>query len=292
MNGNRPDRLRRATAEELLDGVPASGHPGGDPLASMLAAAAAPPRAAERAGEDAAVTAFLAERLVPVSHSGRGQMIKSPLAKLLTMKVGAAALALSAGGVALAASTGAFSPSAAGSARGGASASVATSQGSHVSTHASVSGQHGAAGHKGAAPAAHILSAVESGKVCRELGGQVARTVAKADHTAVGVLTRTGLQNALESPELSPIVNNPVFASLVATAESKDNVADYCGLILHLAKLPVPAALVKLPVSVLSGIPASIVAQTSTKTAKKAKPEAAKASAKVGAAEKSRSKRG
>src|SRR5262249_31418691 len=147
---------------------------------------------------------------------------------------------------------------------GGASAGVATGQGSaHVSAQASASGkgQHKSAGHKAAAPAVHMLSAVESGKACRVLAGDGAQTVAQADNTAVGVLTRTGVQSALESPALAPIVNNPAFASLIATAENKANVADYCGLILHLAKLPAPAGLVNLPLSVLSGIPSSIVAQ-------------------------------
>jgi hypothetical protein len=266
MSSIRSGRLRRPAAERLLDGG-AAGRAGGtgqraDPLASLLAAAAAPPRPGEQPGEDVAVTAFRAEHLVPASHSGRGQMIKSPLAKLLTMKAGALALALSAGGVAVAATTGAFSAPpapaghhvsihAAGGGRGG---------GAHAAVRASGPGAHvSASGH--APTVGSVLSATGAAQACHELAGRVTAAVAHADGAAVTTLTETGLQGALQSPALSRVVSNPAFASLVATAEGRGNVADYCGLILDLGRLASPAALAGLPASVLSAIPAGIVGQ-------------------------------
>ena len=111
MSTSHPRRIHRKAAEQLLDGSAGPGA-GPDQLTRVLAAAAAPGRESERAGEQMAVAAFQAHHLAPVATSRRGQMIKSPLAKLLTTKVLATALAaFTTGGVALAASTGAFTGS-------------------------------------------------------------------------------------------------------------------------------------------------------------------------------------
>src|SRR5580658_1289771 len=116
MNTRHPRRISRKAVEQLLDGaaglVPGNlpAPEGSDQLARVLAAAAAPGRQDELAGEQVAVAAFEASHLVPVASSRRGQMIKYPHAKLLTTKVVALSLAAFAtGGVALAAGTGAFS---------------------------------------------------------------------------------------------------------------------------------------------------------------------------------------
>ena len=114
MNTRHPRRIGRRSAEQLL-----SGHGGPDAehdrLAGVLAAAAGPARDSELGGEHAAVAAFEAHHLVSATTSRRGQMIKSPLAKLLTAKVIAASVAVFAtGGVAVAASTGALTGSASG----------------------------------------------------------------------------------------------------------------------------------------------------------------------------------
>jgi hypothetical protein len=101
---NRP--FDRDTAERLLRGEPAirAGHPR---LDGLLAAAAAPASRRELAGEDAAVAAFAAAHLASPQSPRRISMLKSTLAKLLTVKVAAACVAVGgAGGVALAASTG------------------------------------------------------------------------------------------------------------------------------------------------------------------------------------------
>ena len=111
MSTRQPRKIRRNAAEQLLGG-PAGPGAGPEQLARVLAAAAAPGRESELAGEEAAVAAFRAHHLVPVTASRRGQMIKSPLAKLLTAKVLAVCVAVFAtGGVALAASDGALSSS-------------------------------------------------------------------------------------------------------------------------------------------------------------------------------------
>jgi hypothetical protein len=265
MSNIRNSRLGRRAAEQVLDGVPGDQHADRTPLASVLAAAAAPSRPAEQAGEDAAVTAFRAEHLVPVDQSRRGQMIKSPLAKLLTIKVAAAALAVSAGGVALAAGTGAFTP--------------ATHVTSHVASAGAAVGQtntstHAAAGAGASAARVHAHAAIKSApvlkaplspvvavNVCRSVAGLAYATVLNADNTTAQILSETGLQKALESTALAKVLNNPQFDALVTTAMGKTNVADYCGLLLHLAKLPVPGQLVKLNAALLSGLPAVIVSE-------------------------------
>lgn len=275
MSSNRSGRLGRRAAEQLLDGAPGDGRTG-DPLASVLAAAAAPPRTAEQAGEDAAVAAFRAEHLVPDREPERGQMIKSPLAKILTMKVGAVALAMSAGGVALAASTGAFTPgsphahsqlAASASATGGSSQVRNVTgpakqpshpgSGSHGSTPSNRLVKHPSStpGSTGTLTAAGVVAA------CRTLAGDVYATVNHTSSTGGQVLTETGLAAMLDNPALRQVADNPQLASLVATAEGETNVADYCGLVLHVARLASPATLGTLPASVLAGIPTSEVLQ-------------------------------
>ncbi len=116
MNTRHYRRISRKAADQLLDGAagPGQGSPTGPgQLISVLAAAAAPGREDELAGEQMAVAAFEANHLASVADSRSEQMIKSPIAKILTIKVIASALAVGAGGgVALAASTGTFSGSA------------------------------------------------------------------------------------------------------------------------------------------------------------------------------------
>ena len=119
MNTRHSRRISRKAAEQLLDGAAGRGHgteAGPDQLVSVLAAAAAPGHDDELAGEQMAVAAFEANHLASVANFRREQMIKSPLAKILTVKVLASVLVVGAsGGVALAASTGTFSSSGSGS---------------------------------------------------------------------------------------------------------------------------------------------------------------------------------
>jgi hypothetical protein len=117
MSTHHSRRMTRKAAEQLLGGAagPLRGAagPGADPeqhLSRVLAAAAAPGHESELTGEAKAVAAFEVHHLVSATTPRRGQMINSPLAKLLTAKALAATLAVAVtGGVALAASTGVLS---------------------------------------------------------------------------------------------------------------------------------------------------------------------------------------
>ncbi|MGE5290745.1 MAG: hypothetical protein ACM3ML_26850 [Micromonosporaceae bacterium] len=110
MSTRRRSPLNRQTAEQLLRGQPAGTPTGGpvgtDALAGLLAAAAAPARSHELAGKKEALAAFRAARLSPATQLRRRPMIGTSIARVLTLKVAAAAAALAAGGVALAAGTG------------------------------------------------------------------------------------------------------------------------------------------------------------------------------------------
>lgn len=110
MNTNERHSLDRGMAEQLLDGAPIASRPArvrAERLAECLADAAAPAFGHEFAGERVAVAAFRsAAWLSAVSQSRRESMIRTTLAKLLTLKAAAILATVSAGGVALAATTG------------------------------------------------------------------------------------------------------------------------------------------------------------------------------------------
>ncbi|WP_173078545.1 hypothetical protein [Phytohabitans rumicis] len=102
-----PRRIDRATAERLLRGGTDARDAGQPRLAAVLAAAAAPHGGGPVRGESAALAAFRATQLDPHSRPQRQSMIKTALAKLLTVKIAAVtAGALGVGGVALASTTG------------------------------------------------------------------------------------------------------------------------------------------------------------------------------------------
>ncbi len=99
MSANRPRRIDKDNAEQLFSGALTGSSGAGDPLADLLAAAAAPARPDELAGELAAMAAFRVSQLDPVPQPRRPSMIKIALAKVLTVKVGVAcAVVLAAGG--------------------------------------------------------------------------------------------------------------------------------------------------------------------------------------------------
>jgi hypothetical protein len=106
MSTHRSRRIGRRTAERLLRDAP--GHAqvtGHDRLGDLLAAAAAPARDRELAGEQAAMAAFRDARLAPAPQRRRPRMLKIALANLVTVKIAAVAAA-AAGGIALAAAAG------------------------------------------------------------------------------------------------------------------------------------------------------------------------------------------
>ncbi|MBN1174234.1 MAG: hypothetical protein JXA67_18835 [Micromonosporaceae bacterium] len=100
-----PDRLDAATAESLLSRRPVTDH---DRLARLLAAVAAPAGEDELRRQVATRVAFLHARQHPLpTWKRRLSMIKTTLAKLMTMKIAALGLAVGGvGGVAVAATTG------------------------------------------------------------------------------------------------------------------------------------------------------------------------------------------
>ncbi|MCW2888283.1 MAG: hypothetical protein JWL58_5145 [Streptosporangiaceae bacterium] len=108
MSEHRPRKIDRETAERLLRGGSALPPDGSDALAGLLAAAAAPAQAGELAGESAALTAFWeASRSAAPSRAHSG--FRTAVARFLTVKAAAAAVALTAfGGAALAAGAGAL----------------------------------------------------------------------------------------------------------------------------------------------------------------------------------------
>ena len=266
MNTRHYRRISRKAADQLLDGAagPDQGSPtgpmGSGQLVSVLAAAAAPGRADELAGEQMAVAAFEANHLASVADSRSEQMIKSPLAKILTVKVIAAALAVGGGGVALAASTGTFSGSSPATTQtsvatpatpvpGWATSSAAPSDSpspssSASSTPAGTAPQPSASASASASPSPASIPQTAAG-LCTALAGDVAGTT--------GTLTKTAQEQALPSGAVSGVLkSNSEFSSLVSTAQSVLNVPDYCALLLQLPGLPQPADLVNLPVSLLS----------------------------------------
>ena len=100
-------RIDRETAERLVRGGPDAWRTGHHRLAGLLAAAAAPARPGELAGREAALDAFRAATHDLVPQPRRGQMIKTWIAKILTVKVAAICVATAGvGGVGMAATTG------------------------------------------------------------------------------------------------------------------------------------------------------------------------------------------
>jgi hypothetical protein len=269
MNASQPRRIDRRTAEHLLAGAPAGSDASHDRLTRLLAAVSAPGRDSELAGEDMAVAAFTAERIVPVAKSRRGQMIKSPLAKILTIKVlGIAAACGTAGGVALAASAGAFTGTTPVSPSAHTSGSV-SNQASSVTTHngasADKSGGQGAVGAAGATAA----TVGQLTDLCTKAADQVA-TLKGALNTASGqVLSVAGLDQALASSAIGSVLYGPAFGSLTQTVGHVTEVPDYCALLLDLPKLPEPAlagelgagALAKLPLPLIAKLHGSVLAE-------------------------------
>jgi hypothetical protein len=277
MNTRHSRRISRNAAELMLDG-----HAGPDPgqLTRVLAAATAPARDGELAGEQMAVAAFEASHLVPVATPHREH--KSMLAKLLTAKILATSLAAFAtGGVALAAGTGALTGS--GSAHVSASASqpaspptasASTLPSASASPRPTTSAGIQPRGPVGIQPtqstradpasaASPTASTLPQGAaaLCRALAGDVASV-------AGNTLSPSGLERALGSAKLPQVLSSPEFASLVATAQSAASVSDYCALVLDLPQLPQPSDLAQLPSTLLgqllTTLPTSTLAQVLT----------------------------
>jgi hypothetical protein len=106
MSSHLNPRAQRDTLEQILNEVPGATPAEAEALLALFAVAAPPAASGELPGEAAAVAAFRVahhSRPIPAGTT----WVKRPLARLLTVKVAAAAVVVtSMGGVALAASTG------------------------------------------------------------------------------------------------------------------------------------------------------------------------------------------
>ena len=271
MNTRHRNRISRKAAEQLLDGATGLGSvPGGpDQLAHVLAAAAAPGREHELAGEQMAVAAFEAGHLESIVNDQRGQMIKSPLAKILTTKVLAATLTVFAGGgVALAASTGSFSgpgpstsltPGPAATSTSAPAGDPLVSPSVSVSASASVPGPTssagalpGAAPQSTSSPAASASASASASSVPQTAAALCHALISDVNNTSSQQLSQAGQVAALASGALPQVLSNSEFSSLISTAQSAAAVPDYCALLLDLPQLPQPSELVQLPVTLLS----------------------------------------
>lgn len=229
------------SAERLLDG-----QGGAEPLARLLNAAAAPGRAHEFRGEDAAVAAFeyhyardpaAARRAAARSPGGR-----LPIARILALAAGLCG----GGAVALAAATGAFSGSPAPSP----SAARVSPGASSVFTprpHATGGPVRAQARGPVVPPRGSSPGAPGPAALCRDLAAQAGQAQA-------------GLEQALASSAVPGLLGGARYAPLTAAAGGTLGVPDYCALLLRLPALPRPAAITEIPASVLAtaltGLPA------------------------------------
>jgi hypothetical protein len=197
MSTHRDRGIDRITAERLLRGDTGGASVGPDALADLLAAAAAPGRPDELAGESAALTAFRQARPDLVGQPRRGSMIKVVLAKALTAKiamVAAAAVAVG-GGTAVAAATGHL-PASLG---GGSSPTQPTP------SHAPATDQNSPAGNEG--QQANATPSPSMFGLCQAYSAGAANDHGRA-------------------------LDNPAFSVLITNAGGEDQVADYCATVL------------------------------------------------------------
>lgn len=205
MSAHRPHRIDRDTAERLLRGQRVPDQPELEPLSDLLAAAAAPPTDRALAGEQAAMSAFRAVHLGPVTQRGRPSVSTSLLSKLLTVKIAAAAFAVAAvSGVAVAAVTTVSPPGQNGE----------RSAGVHDTTSAPPTST--AHSHEQVAPA---------GKPDEHSPGPAATP----SPSLVG-LCRAYFAGAGSSP--GKALDSPAFRSLITAAGGEQNVSGYCASVL------------------------------------------------------------
>jgi hypothetical protein len=235
MRTRRSQRIRRGTVEQLLHGGPV---PVPDPLARLLASAAAPPQPGELAREDTAVAAFHAARLGPVAAPRREQMVTPPLARFLTTKPAALALVLATtGGIALAATMSAGpagSRPAPGRAGEGWTATAGARPGQRAAGHLSGLGARGAAepGPAAVSPAAvpvtrlclalaaDVHAVLEAGAGAGRPAGATPSGGAKTGQQAAGQPgpDARDLARALASPVVLHVLAHRRFPGLAATA--------------------------------------------------------------------------
>jgi hypothetical protein len=261
----RAHRIGRASAEDLLDGAPASSVGPDDRLARLLTAAAAPARAGELAGEEAAVAAFTAEQFFPAEPAGPAPR-RSPLSKVHGLRLLGLAAACGSAGVALAAATGVFSGSSpprpstpatrpSVTAAGPASRAAASS-GTSAGTRAASPGTSAPASAGSTVPA---LTTQLTG-LCTEVARQIA---APNSGTAGSSLSVTRLEQALASPAVAGVLTSPAFTPLTAVTGGAAGVPDFCAILLGLPQLPAPGLVSSLPVTALARVPVAVLGHLS-----------------------------
>lgn len=283
MNTRHSSKISRTAAELLLDGSAGADHARSgddlDQLARVLAAATAPARDGELAGEQMAVAAFEAARLAPLATPQPQKEQKTMLGKILTAKIlFSSVAALATGGVALAASTGALTGSNSAHVSASASASASASVAAPAPSSTPISkpsaapkpSQSSAASTgtgTGIVPATPVESPSPSASashtplpqtaaaLCNTLIGDVAGV-------SGGTLSQTGQVQALSSSRLPTVLKNPEFNPLISTAQSVSTVSDYCALLLDLPDVPDPSALASLPGTVLGQLLTALPAST------------------------------
>jgi hypothetical protein len=228
MSENNPRRIDRRTAEHLLSAAP---HPeqatGSDPLSDLLAAAAAPAREGELAGEQAALAAFRDARLADAPQPRRESM----LAKVLTVKVAViAASVVAAGGVAVAAVTSSL-PGQNGNSEhvSATSSSLSTSD---QDRGPDKSGEHGKPTDKG-------KPETSEGKGNNGNGNNGNGSNGNGNGNASPSPSLVGLCNAYtagEKSEHGKALENPAFSALITAAGGKENVDKFCADLLAVAK--------------------------------------------------------
>lgn len=204
MSSYRSGQMNRRAAEQLLDGGPASGAT--RPLAAALRAAAVPAHPEELSGEQAAVAAFRdAAQLDPVPSPRRPSMLKSALAKILTVKAAVVLAAAGTSGVVLAATTGVLSTP------GGQAA-----------------GDHRPAEHP---PAAHSTSHTPAGTPANAgKPDQHGNTSSPSPSPSMFGLCQAYEAQVSNNPGKAH--DNPAFTALVTAAGGKDDVGEYCDSVL------------------------------------------------------------
>lgn len=210
MRNRRERHTDRDAAEQLLRR--ASSGPTADPhpIAELLARAAGPASNGELAGHNAALAAFREARLTPVPQPRRPSMLKTTLAKFITVKVLAvAATVTAAGGVALAAGTGTLPGPLQKTAHDVLGAPAATSS------------------PKGGKPTAGPTS-TPSAKPSKP-SAKPSANAASPSPSLVG-LCRAYAAGVSDNPGAA--LENPAFTVLITAAGGKDKVKGYCATVL------------------------------------------------------------
>lgn len=202
-----PPRIDPISAEHLIRDARSGSPADAEPLAGLLAAAAAPARDEELAGEEDAVAAFRKARLALAPQSRRRVMLKSVLVKAAVL---ASVAVVGGGGVALAASTGHLPGT------------------GSPHEHATAPPTHGATAAPRATAREHASRPASTG-THHQAASRDARPNASPSPDLRGLCTAFRA-HAGDNP--GKALESPAFKVLVERAGGKDKVAAYCTTLL------------------------------------------------------------